>query len=87
MNGFVLELIPDDENLPTVYWTENGSGLENLNEAFLYTDITTARMEAGRIQSIYTGYSIRALPASKGIILLKPTLAHNTSGVSIQTNT
>lgn len=71
MEGFVLELVPDDEDLPTVYWTANGAGLEDLNQANLYADLASARIEAGRIQAAYTGYSVQAIAAAKGIILKK----------------
>lgn len=69
MDGYVLQLIPDDETQPTVYLTENGGTLEDLDRANLFSDLSSARLQAGQIQSQYTSYSVQALPASKGIIL------------------
>ncbi len=69
MDGFVLQLIPDDENADVAYWTEGGVALEDLNQAHLYPDVSSARLEAGNVQTSYTGYTVVAKAASKGITL------------------
>lgn len=68
MEGFVIQFTPDDSNLPIVFWS-GSAGLENLNQSNLYSDIASARMDAGDLQKSYTGYSISIVPAFKGITL------------------
>jgi hypothetical protein len=75
MDGFVLQLIPDDEDLKVAYWTENGAAVEDLDQAQLYPDVSSARLEGGNLQTQYTGYTVVAKAASKGITLKQPHVA------------
>lgn len=86
MEGFVIQMVPDDSELPIVYWNGNGAGLEDLNQANLYPEIAIARIEAGQIQGIYTGYAVETVPAIKGIVL-KHNVAPSSTSTTISPTT
>lgn len=69
MEGFVIQLVPDDDGTPTSYVNDTDGTVEDLNQANLFPDITSARQKVGQLQSTYTSYSVNALPATKGITL------------------
>lgn len=75
MDGFVIGLIPDEENIPTIYWREDETASEDLDNAQLFVDLVSARLAAGDIQKQYTTYDVQPLAASKGITLKKPYVA------------
>jgi len=68
MDGYVIQLIPDDSDSP-IYWTETDAAVNDLNQANLYLDLPAARLQAGQVQSSYTSYTVEVVPASKGIVL------------------
>jgi hypothetical protein len=75
MDGFILQLIPDNEAGSTIsYWGENENVATDINQASLFTDVSSARLQAGKLQSNYTSHSVQVLAASKGITL-KPHVA------------
>lgn len=68
VEGYVIQLFPDDQNLATAFW--GGSGLtEDLNATAFFDDKTAVRQAAGNLQNQYTNYAVEIVPAMRGISL------------------
>lgn len=67
MEGYIITLQPDNSQA-IGYWTDTAI-TDNLEEAGFYTDLTVARRTAGTLQTQYTDRVVKAVPATKGIVL------------------
>lgn len=69
MDGYVLQLVPDEDTASIAFWSENEGMTEDINQANLFVDISSARLQAGQLQASYTSHSVHTLAASKGVTL------------------
>jgi hypothetical protein len=69
MDGYILQLVPDEDTASVAFWSENESMTEDINQANLFVDISSARLQAGQLQASYTSHTVHTLAASKGVTL------------------
>lgn len=79
VEGYVIQMQPDDDSLATAFW--GGAGLtEDLNTTVFFEDLTAVRQAAGNLQNQYTNYAVLIAPAMRGISL-KSAQPTRTNGV------